>query len=182
MSPHELNELTERARRVELLLMDVDGVLTDGRIWFVPSGDRLEEVKSFSVADGAGIALAHRAGLATGIISGRSSRIVVERARELDIDEVHIGIRDKSAALDAVARSRSISPDHMAFVGDDVVDLPAMRRVGLPVAVANASEDVKPHAAYVTSARGGEGAVREVIELILKAQGKWDSLVGEFLK
>jgi len=174
------DELNEKARRVQLLLMDVDGVLTDGRIWYVPSGDRLEEVKSFSVADGSGITLAHQAGLSTGIISGRSSRIVVERARELEIEEVHTGVRDKSGVVDQVATSRSVSLENIAFIGDDVVDLPAMRRVGFPVAVANASEDVKPHAAYVTSARGGEGAVREVIELILRAQGKWDAMIAEF--
>ena len=174
--------MNQKARRVELLLMDVDGVLTDGRIWYVPSGDRLEEVKSFNVADGAGITLAHRSGLLTGIISGRSSRIVVERARELGIEEVHIGVRDKSAVLDEVVRSRSVSPENAAFIGDDVSDIPARRRVGFPVAVANASDDVKPHAVYLTSARGGDGAVREVIELILKAQGKWDSVMGEFLR
>ena len=176
------DKLNEKARRVQLLLMDVDGVLTDGRISYVPSGDSLEEVKSFDVADGTGVTLAHWAGLATGIISGRSSRSVVERARELDIEEVHVGIRDKSAVLDDIINSRSISAENVAFIGDDVVDLSAMRRVGFPVAVANASDDVKPHAAYVTSACGGQGAVREVIELILKAQGKWGSLMDELLK
>jgi len=176
------DKLNEKARRVQLLLMDVDGVLTDGRISYVPSGDSLEEVKSFDVADGTGVTLAHWAGLATGIISGRSSRSVVERARELDIEEVHVGIRDKSAVLDDIINSRSISAENVAFIGDDVVDLSAMRRVGFPVAVANASDDVKPHAAYVTSACGGQGAVREVIELILKAQGKWGPLMDELLK
>jgi 3-deoxy-D-manno-octulosonate 8-phosphate phosphatase (KDO 8-P phosphatase) len=175
------DELTVRAARVRLILMDVDGVLTDGRIWYVPDGDELLEVKSFDVADGAGIALAHRAGLETGIISGRASRVVEHRAKELGIGTVHLGVRDKSAVLDTILRDRSIPAEAAAFIGDEVVDLPAMRRVGLPVAVANASEDVKPHAAYVTAAAGGRGAVREAIELILKAQGKWDGLVGEFL-
>jgi 3-deoxy-D-manno-octulosonate 8-phosphate phosphatase (KDO 8-P phosphatase) len=175
-------ELNDRASRVRLILMDVDGVLTDGRIAYVPNGSGFEEVKSFDVADGAGIVLAHEVGLVTGVISGRDAAIVVHRAKELGIEEVHLGIRDKAAVLEKIVSARSISPDEIAFIGDEVVDLPVMRRVGFPVAVANASEDVKPHAAYVTAARGGRGAVRETIEVILKAQGKWDGLVNEFLK
>ena len=175
-------ELNSRASRVRLILMDVDGVLTDGRIWYVPHGDSLEEVKAFDAADGAGIALAHKAGLATGIVSGRASAAVLHRARELGIEEVHLGVADKAAFLARISDSRSIAVEDIAFIGDEVVDLPAMRRVGFPVAVANASNDVKRHAAYVTKAGGGRGAVRETIELILRVQGKWHALVTEFLK
>jgi 3-deoxy-D-manno-octulosonate 8-phosphate phosphatase (KDO 8-P phosphatase) len=165
-----------------MLLLDVDGVLTDGRIWHVPDGGSLVEVKAFDVVDGAGIALARRAGLLTGFVSGRSSRTVVERARELMVDEVHLGVRDKVEVLERILEGRSIGSDDVAFVGDDVVDLPAMRRVGFAVAVSNAAAEVKARSAYVTEARGGRGAVREVVELILKAQGKWDAVVGEFLE
>ena len=123
-------ELNLRASRVRLILMDVDGVLTDGRIWYVPHGDGLEEVKAFDAADGAGIALAHKAGLATGIVSGRASAAVLHRARELGIEEVHLGVVDKAAVLARISDSRSIAVEDIAFIGDEVVDLPAMRRVG----------------------------------------------------
>ncbi len=174
-------DLKARARRIRLVLMDVDGVLTDGRIWYAPGGAGMEEVKAFDVGDGAGIVLARKAGLATGIISGRDAAIVVHRARELGIDEVHVGVRDKAAVLETVLAARSLRPEEAAFIGDEVVDLPVMRRVGLPIAVANASEDVKPYAVYVTAAEGGRGAVREAVELILKAQDRWDMLLAEFL-
>lgn len=175
--------VTERARRVRLLLLDVDGVLTDGRIYLLPDGSGgLVESKAFDVADGAGIVLARQAGLETGIISGRDSPVVTARAHELGITEVHLGVRDKAAALDRVVQSTGISTDAIGFAGDEIVDLPVMRRVGFPVAVQNAPEEVRAHAAFVTSAPGGRGAVREVIELILKSQGKWDSLVRAFLR
>jgi 3-deoxy-D-manno-octulosonate 8-phosphate phosphatase (KDO 8-P phosphatase) len=175
-------EVTRRASRVRLILMDVDGVLTDGRIWYAPDGDTLIEMKAFDVVDGAGIVLARMGGIATGFVSGRSSRIVAERARELKVDEVHLGVRDKAAVLEQIFGKRSLTAADVAFVGDDVVDLPAMRRVGFPVAVSNASNEVKAHASYITVARGGRGAVREVVELILKAQGAWDRLVADFLR
>lgn len=174
-------EVNSRAYRVRLVLMDVDGVLTDGRIWYVPGPSGLEEVKSFDVTDGAGIVLAHKGGLETGIVSGRDSPGVRHRAAELGIREVHLGVRDKAAVVDALAESKSLFTDEIAFIGDEIVDLPAMRRVGLPVAVANASKEVKAHAAYVTKANGGQGAVREALELILEVQGKWDVLLKEFL-
>jgi len=173
--------LTERARRVRLLLLDVDGVLTDGRILFMPDGSGgLMESKSFHVADGAGIALAHSAGLGTGLVSRRTSPAVTERARELGIDRVHQGVGEKAAAVEAIAAEAGVSLDAVAFVGDDLVDLPAMLRVGFPVAVENAPEEVRSRAAYVTEAPGGHGAVREVVEVILRAQGKWDQVIGEF--
>lgn len=176
------DELTERARNVRMLLMDVDGVLTDGRISFVPTSSGLVEVKSFHVADGAGIALARRGGLKTGFVSGRESPAVQERARELEVDEVHLGVEDKVSVLDEIVESTGIRAAQMAFVGDEVVDLPVMRRVGFPIAVDNAPEEVTAMAAYVTRARGGSGAVREVVELILKAQDKWGDVLSEFLE
>jgi 3-deoxy-D-manno-octulosonate 8-phosphate phosphatase (KDO 8-P phosphatase) len=175
-------ELEERIRNIELLLLDVDGVLTDGRITFVPDGDKLVELKFFHVQDGAGIALAHRVGLRTGIISGRSSPIVEQRARELSIGLVYLGKMNKLAVLDEIIEKTAIPAERMCFVGDEVVDLPVMHRVGFSVAVANACRDVTSRAAYVTRAAGGEGAVREVIELILRTQGKWDEAIEEFLR
>lgn len=176
-------ELTERARGVRLLLLDVDGVLTDGRIFLVPDGaGGLVESKAFDVTDGAGIVLARRAGLPTGIVSGRQSPVVTARAKELGIEEVHLGVADKGAALERIVWRTKIPIESICFVGDDIVDLPVMRRVGFPVAVQNAPDEVRAHAAYVTSARGGRGAVREIVELLLKARGKWDEAVSEFLK
>jgi 3-deoxy-D-manno-octulosonate 8-phosphate phosphatase (KDO 8-P phosphatase) len=162
--------------------MDVDGVLTDGKVWFVPSGEELVEVKSFHVADGAGIALAHRAGLKTGVVSARAAPGVRRRAEELSVQFVHLDVRDKKSALEAILRDSGVPAERVCFVGDEVVDLPAMSRVGFPVAVQNAVSEVRSRAAYVTASAGGNGAVREVIELILKAQGKWDAVVAEFLE
>ena len=174
-------KLTELVRDIELILMDVDGVLTDGKLSFVPNGDELVEVKSFNVLDGAGIALAHRAGLKTGWVSARSSPGVERRATELSIAYVYLDVRDKKTALDQILAESGIPAERVSFIGDEVVDLPAMTRVKFPVAVANASLEVKSRAAYVTEASGGNGAVREAIELILKAQGKWDAAIAEFL-
>jgi len=172
----------ESARRVRLLLLDVDGVLTDGRIFFVPHpGGGLVESKAFDVADGTGIVLARRAGLPAGVISGRRSPVVTERATELGMEEIHLGVADKVQTLDEILVRRAIPAEHVAFVGDEVVDLGVMRRVGFPVAVGSASRDVTGQALYVTAARGGRGAVREVIELILRSQGKWEPLIREFL-
>lgn len=176
------DEVSERARRVRLLLMDVDGVLTDGKIFFIPDGSGgLVESKAFHVTDGAGIALARRAGLRTGLVSRRSSPVVAARARELGIDEVHLGVPDKAPVVERIAAEAGIVLEETAYLGDDIVDLPALMRVGFPVAVANAAPEVRAHAAYVTAARGGHGAVRETVELILRAQGKWDDLIAEFL-
>ncbi len=174
--------LDKHIRNVRLLLMDVDGVLTDGKIWFVPDGAEPVEVKSFHVLDGAGIALARRAGLKTGIVSARSSPGVRRRAEELSIDFIELGVGDKKVALANVLTASGVLAENVCFIGDDIVDLPAMSRVGFPVAVSNAASEVRARAAYVTDAAGGNGAVREVIEMILKAQGKWDAVIAEFLE
>jgi 3-deoxy-D-manno-octulosonate 8-phosphate phosphatase (KDO 8-P phosphatase) len=175
-------ELAKRVQNVALLLMDVDGVLTDGKVWFVPDGGELVEVKSFNVLDGAAIALAHRVGLKTGVVSARSSPGVKKRTEELSVEFVYLGVRDKKIALADIVRESGIGAEQVCFMGDEVVDLPAMTRVGFPVAVSNAVPEVRSRAAYVTEASGGNGAVREVIELILKEQGKWDAAIAEFLE
>ena len=174
--------LKSRAARVDLVLMDVDGVLTDGRVWFVPDREELVEVKSFHVTDGAGIALAHRAGLKTGVVSARTSPGVRKRAEELSVEFVYLGVQNKKTALEAILAESGIAADRICFVGDEVVDLPAMTRVGFPVAVQNAVPEVLSRAAYVTQAAGGNGAVREVIEIIIKAKGQWDAVIAEFLE
>ncbi|HEX3145830.1 MAG TPA: HAD-IIIA family hydrolase [Pyrinomonadaceae bacterium] len=181
MTPIDSNKISEdvltRARRIKLLLMDCDGVLTDGRIWLIEDDD---EQKGFHVRDGQGISLIHRAGLRTGIISGRKSTAVERRALDLKITYVHQFSKDKIKALDEIIGAAGVSPEECAFVGDDLADIPPMRHVGLAVAVADAVEETKRAAHYVTDMKGGRGAVREVCELILKSQELWDDLMKSF--
>jgi 3-deoxy-D-manno-octulosonate 8-phosphate phosphatase (KDO 8-P phosphatase) len=161
------DEIIELASRVKLLLMDCDGVLTDGRIWLTADG---EEQKSFHVRDGQGIRLLHEAGIKTGIISGRSSQATERRARDLGITYVRQGIEEKLSVMEEILREAGVSADECAYIGDDLIDIPLMRRAALGFAVADASEATKEVAAYVTLASGGRGAVREVCDLILKQQ------------
>jgi 3-deoxy-D-manno-octulosonate 8-phosphate phosphatase (KDO 8-P phosphatase) len=170
-------DVARRAARLRLLLLDCDGVLTDGRITLVEGGD---ELKSFHTRDGHGLVLLHRAGLSSGIISGRTSSAVERRARDLGIKFVRQGELNKVVAFEDVLREAGVTPDEVAFVGDDVVDVPLMRRSGLAVAVSDATEETRAAAHYVTRLPGGFGAVREVCELILKAQGRWDELMKRY--
>jgi 3-deoxy-D-manno-octulosonate 8-phosphate phosphatase (KDO 8-P phosphatase) len=167
-----------RAARVKLLLLDCDGVLTDGRVTLVEGGD---ELKSFHTRDGHGIVLLHRAGLVTGIVSGRASGVVERRARELGIRHVRQGVRDKVAVFGALLVETGVAAVEVCYVGDDVVDVPLMRRAGFAVAVADATAETRAAAHYVTRLPGGFGAVREVCELILKAQGRWDELMSPYV-
>lgn len=170
-------EVRSRARRVKLLLLDCDGVLTDGRITLV--GDDHEQ-KSFHTRDGHGLVLLHRAGLQSGIISGRTSGAVVRRARELRVTHVRQGNSDKIRDYEEVVAGAGVTDAEVAYVGDDLTDIPLMRRAGLAVAVADATEDTRRHAHHVTTLPGGSGAVREVCELILRAQGRWDELIKKY--
>ena len=163
------------AAGVRLVIMDVDGVLTRGEI-FVDADGR--ESKVFHVHDGSGIVYLHRHGIRTALISGRDSTVVELRARELGIEDVFQGSRDKIRAYEEVLSRRDIPDEAVCYVGDDLLDLPCLKRAGFPVAVANASPEVKAVARYVTTRAGGQGAVREVAEIILKAQGKWDEVVA----
>src|SRR5467141_3318599 len=166
--------VTARAKKSRVLLMDVDGVLTDGRIWLLSRRDgTASEIKGFSTYDGAGLKLARAAGLRTVLITGRESSAVAQRARECEIEFVYQGRATKIASYEEILRATGASDPEVAYVGDDLPDLPLLQRVGLAVAAANAAPEVKRAAHYVTSRSGGEGAVREVIELIVKAQGKW---------
>lgn len=169
-------KIAERARRIKLLLMDCDGTLTDGRIWLTPDGD---EQKGLHAHDGQGISIWHRAGFKSGIISGRASSSVERRARELKMAYIHQYAKNKIVALEEIIADAQVVVDECCFIGDDLGDIGVMRLVGLAVAVADATEDTKRAAHHVTALKGGAGAVREVIELILKAQDRWDELVDQ---
>jgi 3-deoxy-D-manno-octulosonate 8-phosphate phosphatase (KDO 8-P phosphatase) len=170
--------LQERAARIKLLLMDCDGVLTDGRIWILPGGD---DQKGFHTRDGLGLELLHRAGLRSGVISGRPSSAVERRARNLGMTYVSLGCDDKLAAFKEVLATSELSTYEVAFIGDDLNDIPLMKHSGLAIAVADASAETVASAHYVTKAGGGSGAVREVVELILKAQHRWADVIEKFL-
>jgi 3-deoxy-D-manno-octulosonate 8-phosphate phosphatase (KDO 8-P phosphatase) len=175
-------DVTLLASKIELLLMDVDGVLTAGEILLVPMPDgSVVEAKTFNTKDGAGLALAHRAGLKTGIITGRSSPALTRRAEELKMDFLYEGFSDsKISAIEEIYSQTKLSKEQVCYVGDDLQDLPVINRVGFPVAVADAAAEVAARAAYVTRAAGGHGAIREVVELILRAQHKWEAALRQF--
>jgi 3-deoxy-D-manno-octulosonate 8-phosphate phosphatase (KDO 8-P phosphatase) len=171
--------LLERARKTRLLIMDVDGVLTDGRI--IQDGHG-HELKVFDVKDGHGIVMAHRAKLRTALISGRGSETITRRAEELGIELVFQKIWNKLEVYEKILVDTELTHDEVAYIGDDLIDIPLLRRVGLAVAVADAVDEVKAAAHLITQRPGGQGAVREVIELILRAQDHWDSLIERYTK
>jgi len=183
-----------RARKIKLLLFDVDGVLTDGKLYFVPQtshepsgvcSDRTAqgqvEVKGFHAHDGVANSLARVGGIKTGLITRRSSETVALRARDLKINHVRQGIADKRKCLEEIVRHEGLKTEEAAFVGDDVIDLPAMRAAGFAIAVKNARAEVKKEAHYVTPNAGGDGALRDAVEFILKAQGKWKWVVEQYI-
>jgi 3-deoxy-D-manno-octulosonate 8-phosphate phosphatase (KDO 8-P phosphatase) len=174
----ERAEIERRAARIKLLLMDCDGVLTDGRITLLENGD---EEKSFHTRDGHGLVLLHRAGLRSGIISGRTSSLVERRARELGMHYVRQGTWDKIKDFEELLAEAGLQAQEVAFIGDDVTDIPLMQRSELAVAVADAAAETRAVAHYVTELAGGFGAVREVTELILKAQGLWSELMRKYM-
>jgi len=166
--------LPARATRIRLLLMDVDGVLTDGRVYLQSgAGETAVEIKGFSVLDGVGLKMARTMGLRTGVITGRSSAATAHRARELGMEFVYQGHARKLLAYEAILARAGVTDEEVCYIGDDLPDIPVMKRVGLAVAVSNAAAEAAKAAHYVTQRAGGNGAAREVIEVILKAQGKW---------
>jgi len=167
--------IQQRASHIKLLLMDCDGVMTDARMWLTPDGD---EQKAFHARDGQGISVWHRAGWESGIISGRASSSVERRAHELKIKYVHQYAKAKLVALETVLTEAAVIADECCYIGDDLGDVGVMRQVGLAVAVADAADETKAVAHYVTTLQGGKVAIREVIELILKAQGRWDDVIA----
>lgn len=166
-----------KASRVRLFLVDVDGVLSDGGIVYDGDG---RESKRFHVRDGHGIKLLQRAGVEVGILSGRSSEAVSVRARELGISLVRQGAFDKVAVWEEILNARGVPPEETAFVGDDIVDLPLLRKVGFAAAVADAEEYVASAADYVSSRPGGQGAVREIIEFVLRSSGAWETVCAGY--
>lgn len=168
-------KLLEKARKIKLLLLDVDGVLTDGRIIYDSRG---RDMKFFDVHDGLGVYLLKKAGIPTILITAKGSRAIKPRARDMQVDIVFENISPKTAVLDKILTKYKVSFDEVCFVGDDLVDLCLMKRVGFPVAVSNAAPEIKQVAAYITLKLGGRGAVREVAELLLKAQERWQEMVG----
>ena len=172
-------DVLERARRVRLVLLDVDGVLTDGRLWFGPGGD---EGRAFHVRDGSGIALARRAGLAVGILSGRQVEAVRRRAEELRLEEIHQGHRVKEPVWDEILRRRGLDDAEVAYMGDDFLDLPLLRRAGLAAVPADAAAVARAASHWVARAAGGAGCVRELLEVIVSAQGSWDAEIERFFR
>jgi len=173
------NKIVEMARRVKMLITDIDGVMTDGRIVYSTYGD---ELKFFDVTDGFGISLLNKAGIKTVIMTAKKSKIVKQRGRDLKVARVYAGFLDKLIPFNDVLKRFNIAAEEICFIGDDLIDFPVLKRVGFAVSVPNAVEEVKAVAHYITSRSGGHGAVREVCDLILKSQGKWEQATDRFLK
>lgn len=169
--------MIEKAKKIKLLLLDVDGVLTDGRIIYDSRG---QDLRFFDVHDGLGAYLLKKAGIKTILITAKGSRAIKPRAKDMQVEAVFENISPKSSVLDKILKKYNLSLDEVCFVGDDLVDLCLMKKVGFPIAVFNAAPEIKRVSAYITLKEGGRGAVREVAELILKAQGKWEGLVGSY--
>ncbi|HBG45474.1 MAG TPA: phenylphosphate carboxylase subunit delta [Deltaproteobacteria bacterium] len=168
----------EKIKQIKLVIFDVDGVLTDGRIIFDAAG---VETKCFDVKDGHGIKLLIRSGIQGAIITARESEVVLRRAKDLGIDLVYQGIKDKRLALDDIVAKSAIPLSEMAYMGDDIIDIPVLKRVGFSATVADGVEEVRGMVDYVARRPGGRGAARELVELILKAQGKWDEVMRTYL-
>ena len=169
----------EKLKNIKLLLLDVDGVLTDGKIVYTDSG---EQIKAFDVKDGHGLKLLMRSGAEVVLITGRESKVVLHRARDLGIQEVYQKVTNKIEIYEKILKEKNLEDIHVGFVGDDLIDIPVLRRVGFSVAVEDAIPEVKEIVDYVTSKKGGEGAVREVCELLLKSQNKWEELTERYYK
>lgn len=176
--PEVSRELADKIMAVKLVVFDVDGVLTDGRIIFSNSG---EETKLFDVKDGHGIKILMRMGIDVAIITARESEVVRRRAKDLGITHVFQGIKDKKMSLEALVKASGVTPGEMAYMGDDIIDLPVLKRVAFSAAVADAVDEVRERVDYVAQKPGGRGAARELAELILKVQGKWDEVMKLYL-
>ena len=169
--------LQEKIKQVRVLILDVDGVLTDGQIIIDDAG---RETKHFNVRDGHGLIMLMRYGVEVVLLTGRTSQVVSHRALDLGIKEIYQGVFNKLTVFEEILRKKNIVPAATAFVGDDVVDVPVLRRVGFSATVADASADLKNVVDYVTEQKGGRGAVREICEIILKAQGKWPEVAARY--
>ena len=173
------DDLKERIFKVKLLILDIDGVLTDGRIIY---GDYGDELKFFNVQDGFGLVMLHRVGIPTVVISAKKSRVNQRRAKELKVHKLYQNVRDKRKAFDKIVKKMKLKHEEVCFVGDDLMDIPILSRVGFAVGVRNAVEHVKESVHYVTVKSGGHGAVREVTDLILKTQHKWHAATERYFQ
>lgn len=171
--------MKERLQKVKMLLLDVDGVLTDGRIIYSSDGT---ETKAFDVKDGHGLKMIQRAGVEVGIITGRQSTVVERRAKELGINILYQGAKDKLVPFREILDTCSINEDEIAYVGDDIVDLPILLRVGFAATVADALPEVRERVHYVSERKGGKAAVREICDLILRESGRWDSVTAKYFQ
>jgi 3-deoxy-D-manno-octulosonate 8-phosphate phosphatase (KDO 8-P phosphatase) len=169
---------TARAARIKLMIFDVDGILTDGSLHFGPEG---EVIKTFNVLDGHGIKMLQQSGVQVAIISARQSPIVLKRATDLGIRHVQQGIHDKRSAFEQLLKETSLSADVCGFIGDDVIDLPILMRVGFAASVPNGHAEVRSRVHYVTQASGGRGAAREICDLVLRAQGNYEAAMALYL-
>jgi len=174
-----MQKIIEKAKKIKLLILDVDGVLTDGRLFFDDQG---KEYKCFHARDGHGIKLLRQSGVEVAVISGRKSNSVALRMKSLGIEHVYQGDENKIAAFNEILQILSIQPEQAVHVGDDLLDLPIMKRVGLSIAVNDANDAVKHYADWSTNALGGLGAVREVCDFIMQAQGTYDEMVQGYLQ
>lgn len=170
--------IQERASRIKLVIFDVDGVLTDGKVELHPDGS---ESKRFDIKDGLAIVWAQRAGLTVGLLSARTSPTTLARAAQLGVTLVHQGVPSKLDTYEQIVGDLCDADDEVAYMGDDIVDLPVLMRAGLATAPADAAADVRSRAHWISQARGGEGAARELIELILRAQGRWESIIEAYV-
>ncbi len=171
------DSLVNKIKKIKVLLLDVDGVLTDGRIIYDSRG---RDSKFFDVHDGMGVYLLNKSGIPAVLITAKGSRAIKPRAKDMRIDIVFEDVSPKTSVLEKICKIYKVSPEELCFVGDDLVDLCLMKKVGFPAAVANAAPEIKNAAVYVTSKNGGRGAVRELAELILKTQGKWDEALKAY--
>ena len=177
--PQVADTVRARAAKIRLVLMDADGVLTDGTILMFADGN---EARAYHARDGLGVRMGQRGGLMFGVVSGRSSAAVAARAQELDFDEIHQKVGSKGACIDEIAQRREVPLEEICFIGDDIVDVPAFRRCGFAVAPADADPEVFAHVHHVGRCDGGRGIVREVVDIILRAHGSWDTATAAYLK
>ena len=173
------NEILERAKRIKILVVDIDGVMTDGRIVYSGYG---EELKFFDVTDGFGTTLLSRGGIKTVIITAKKSKIVKHRARDLKVAHAYQGFLDKLTPFNDLLKRFKVTPEEVCFIGDDLIDIPVLKRVGFAVAVPNALDEVKESVHYTTQKPGGRGAVREICDLLLKAQDKWALATSKYFQ
>ena len=172
-------DITDKAKKIKVLIVDIDGVMTDGKLHYTNNGD---EFKSFDVTDGLGLVIAQRKGIKCAILTAKQSNIVTKRASDLGIEKVYQGYHFKIEVLEDIKKAFEVSSEQICFIGDDIIDITVLKEVGFAVAVKNARSEVKKEADYITEAQGGNGAVREICELILKAQGKWEEVLDVYSK